>query len=147
MAMASSLWSTFGKQLKDPRRLDDIQEISATICKNNETALPEHEDYQPWLESFTGMNLRWETVGSVFAALTTALLSLPERDAFFCSRSSPIIMLLPVCSFVHLRIIQVSLASNLAFRICSVSVFETLKIFKRFEFSWNFPDIPIAHFI
>lgn len=90
MATASSLWSTFGKQLKEPRRLDDLEEISAIICKNNETALPEHEDYQPWFESFTGMNLRWESLGSVFAALTTATLSLPERDAFFCSAYSAI---------------------------------------------------------
>jgi hypothetical protein len=101
MATASSLWLTFGKQLKEPRRLDNLEEISAIICKNNETALPEHEDYQPWFDSFTGMNLRWETVGSVFAALTTALLSLPERDAFFCSTYYPVLSpsRLFLCSF------------------------------------------------
>ncbi|KAG0649512.1 hypothetical protein D0Z07_4338 [Hyphodiscus hymeniophilus] len=85
----SSLWTTFGKQLKEPRRQDDLEGLSAILCKNNETALPDYEDYQPWLESFTGMNLRWETLGSVFAALTTATLSLPERDAFFCTQKGP----------------------------------------------------------
>jgi hypothetical protein len=86
MATASSLWQTFGKQLSEPRRLDDLEEISTILCKNNETALPEYEDYQPWFESFTGMNLRWESLGSVFGALTTATLSLPERDAFFTTQ-------------------------------------------------------------
>jgi hypothetical protein len=89
MKTASSLWTTFGRQLKEPRRQDDLEGLSAILCKNNETALPEYEDYQPWLESFTGTNLRWETLGSVFAALTTATLSLPERDAFFCTQRGP----------------------------------------------------------
>jgi hypothetical protein len=89
MQTASSLWETFGKQLKEPRRQDDLEEVSAILCKNNETSLPEYEDYQPWLESFTGTNLRWETLGSVFAAITNATLSLPERDAFFCTQRAP----------------------------------------------------------
>lgn len=86
MGIASSLWAVFGKQLKKPRRLEDLEEISAILCKNNETALPTYEDYQSWLESFSGMNLRWETLGIMFASLTSALLSLPERDAFFCTQ-------------------------------------------------------------
>lgn len=86
MATASSLWTTFGEQFKEPRRLDDLEEISAILCKNNETALPEYEDYEPWLDSFTGIKLRWESLGSVLGALTTATLSLPERDAFFCTQ-------------------------------------------------------------
>ena len=86
METASSIWTTFGKKLKESPRLDDLEEISAILCKNNETALPEFEDYKPWLDSFTGMKMRWESLGSVFAALTTATLSLPERDAFFCTQ-------------------------------------------------------------
>ena len=70
MATASSLWATFGKQLKEPRRLDDLEEISNLLCKNNETALPEYEDYEPWLDSFTGLKMRWESLGSVLGALT-----------------------------------------------------------------------------
>jgi hypothetical protein len=81
---ARSFWTTFGKQLKEPRRQDDLEEISAILCKNNETALPEYEDYAPWLNSFTGMNVRWEALGSIFGVLTSAILSLQERDAFFC---------------------------------------------------------------
>ena len=86
MEIASSLWTTFGRQLKGPRRQDDLEEISGIICKNNESALPEYEDYQPWLKSLIGMNLRWETLGIVYATVTTAILSLPERDAFFSTQ-------------------------------------------------------------
>lgn len=30
--------------------------------------------------------MRWETLGIVFSALVQAILSLPERDAFFCTQ-------------------------------------------------------------
>jgi hypothetical protein len=83
MHIASSLWAIFGRNLKEPRRLVDLEEVSAMTCKNNESAVPEYEDYQPWIESFTGKNLRWESLGIVFCALVSAILSLPERDAFF----------------------------------------------------------------
>lgn len=32
------------------------------------------------------MNLRWESLGGVYGSLTTAILSLPERDAFFTTQ-------------------------------------------------------------
>lgn len=86
MAVASSIWSTFGKHLKEPRRVSDLEQASEMLCRNAETALPDFEDYDNWLASFTGENLRWEVVGIVFGALTSATLSLPERDAFFCTQ-------------------------------------------------------------
>lgn len=30
--------------------------------------------------------MRWESLGGVYGALTTAILSLPERDAFFSTQ-------------------------------------------------------------
>jgi hypothetical protein len=87
MACANSIWTTYGKELKEPRQHEDMMAISSTLCKNSKTAVNEDvEDYETWLDSFCGSNLRWESLGSVFGALTSAILSLPERDAFFCSR-------------------------------------------------------------
>ena len=86
MTVATSVWNTYGKYLKEPRRLGDLEHISSQLCQNAETALPEFEDYDNWLASFCGTNLRWETLGAVFGALTSATLSLPERDAFFCTQ-------------------------------------------------------------
>jgi hypothetical protein len=86
MAVASSVWAMFGRYLKEPRRMSDLEQASALLCKNAETALSEFEDYDNWLASFCGENLRWEVVGMVFGALTSATLALPERDAFFCTQ-------------------------------------------------------------
>ena len=86
MAVASSIWGTLGNYLKEPRRVSDLEQASEMLCKNAETALPEFEDYDSWLASFCGENLRWEVVGMVFGAMTSATLALPERDAFFCTQ-------------------------------------------------------------
>jgi hypothetical protein len=85
-AIANSVWSTFGQHLKEPRYAGDLEHVSTVLCKNAERALEEFEDYDKWLESISGTNLRWETLGSVFGALTTAVLSLPDRDAFFATQ-------------------------------------------------------------
>ncbi|KAH8804786.1 hypothetical protein F5884DRAFT_822734 [Xylogone sp. PMI_703] len=83
---ANSLWKTFGEVLAEPRRPGKLEEVSALLCKNAETALEDYDDYEKYLESFSGMNMRWEIVGQVFCVLTTALLSLSERDPFFISQ-------------------------------------------------------------
>ncbi|CCD55295.1 similar to transcription factor Cys6 [Botrytis cinerea T4] len=84
--IAHSLWSQWGKELKEPRRLDDIESISTHLCRNSEHHLQEAEDYQPWLEGITGAHMRWESVGLIFAALCRCVLSLSERDAFFTTQ-------------------------------------------------------------
>ena len=88
MACSSSFWSTFDQHLKEPRRLEDLKIVSELICTNAESPAPDDfEDYEGWLSSFCGTNFRWESVGYIFGALTSALLCLPERDAFFCTQS------------------------------------------------------------
>ena len=86
MAVENSLWSTYGKFLKEPRSADDLEHMSALLCKNAEKPLEECEDYEPWIESITGTKLRWEALGAVFACITSAILSMPERDGFFTTQ-------------------------------------------------------------
>lgn len=85
--IAHSLWSQWGKEFREPRHLEDIERVSTHLCKNSEHPLQEVEHYQPWLESITGVNMRWESVGLVFAALCQSVLSLSERDAFFTTQN------------------------------------------------------------
>lgn len=86
LSLANSVWSTFSKALKEPRATEDLEQISTMICKNAEKGLEEFEDYDSWFEACSETNLRWESLGMVFGALTSAILSLPERDAFFTTQ-------------------------------------------------------------
>ena len=86
VALANSLWTTYARQLAEPRRPEDLEAISTILCKNAEKELEEFEDWDQWFRSCSGTNLRWETVGCIFGALTSAVLSLPERDSFFSTQ-------------------------------------------------------------
>ncbi|KAH8592975.1 hypothetical protein B0O99DRAFT_689190 [Bisporella sp. PMI_857] len=87
MACAASLQKTFGRQLKEPRSTKDLEYISSILCKNGAVAAPDElNSYDAYVEAFSGMNLRWETIGMIFACLTAALLSIPERDGFYCTQ-------------------------------------------------------------
>ncbi|KUJ12384.1 uncharacterized protein LY89DRAFT_738173 [Mollisia scopiformis] len=86
VALANSLWITYTRQLAEPRRLESLEELSSILCKNGESGLEEFEDWDGWFISCSGANLRWETLGGVFGALTSAVLSLPERDPFFSTQ-------------------------------------------------------------
>jgi hypothetical protein len=87
--MAQSLWSTWGKELREPRNTEDLERISAHLCKNSETHFQEVQDYETWITATTGTNLRWEAVGLVFSAICFAVVRYSERDAFFATLSGP----------------------------------------------------------
>lgn len=84
--LANSLWTTFGKELAEPRSLEKLEGVSAVLCKNAERALEEFVDYDPWLAACSGRNMRWEILGGIFCSLSTTILSLPDRDPFFASQ-------------------------------------------------------------
>lgn len=86
VALADSLWITYGRQLAEPRRSEDLEAISSILCKNAEKGLEEFEDWDRWFTSCSGANLRWEILGGIFSALTKAVLSLTERDPFFSTQ-------------------------------------------------------------
>ncbi|TVY46496.1 hypothetical protein LOCC1_G001894 [Lachnellula occidentalis] len=89
MSCARSVWQTFDSSLAEPTP-ENMQHVSAILCENSKKVLEEPTGsenlYSRWLDSFCGSNMRWETVGLVFAGLAQATLSLPERDAIFCTQ-------------------------------------------------------------
>ncbi|KAK0102137.1 hypothetical protein ONS95_001065 [Cadophora gregata] len=88
LALANSFWnSSFAAAFnRETRNTDELEQVSTLLCKNAERALQEFEDFDDWLASCSGSNFRWESLGAVYGALTTSILSLPERDAFFATQ-------------------------------------------------------------
>lgn len=89
MSCGKSVWQTYDSFLTE-RTSENMQHVSAILCENSKKILEEPTGsenlYARWLDSFCGSNMRWETIGLVFSGLAQATLSLPERDAFFCTQ-------------------------------------------------------------
>ncbi|CZR48908.1 uncharacterized protein FPRO_12349 [Fusarium proliferatum ET1] len=70
-----STWETFGSHLSDRANTTKLREMGSRICINTRKTLREdQDDPAAWIQSFSGENLRWETVGVIF--LYTALSEL-----------------------------------------------------------------------
>ncbi|KAF5591080.1 transcription factor [Fusarium pseudoanthophilum] len=73
--LLSSTWDTFGSHLSDRANTAKLREMGSRICINTRKPLKEdQDDPNAWVQSFSGENLRWETVGVIF--LYTALSEL-----------------------------------------------------------------------
>jgi hypothetical protein len=70
--LITSTWDSFGSYLCDKSNTAKLREMGSRICINTRKTLREDQDDPvAWIESFSGENLRWETVGVMF--LYTAL--------------------------------------------------------------------------
>lgn len=85
----ASLWDTFGSLLKEPRKVADIESVADVLFRNSEHALQDSEDYEGYLASFTGPNFRWEVIAIIFSRLGNAILSLPDEDPIYASKTGP----------------------------------------------------------
>ncbi|KAF5981912.1 transcription factor [Fusarium coicis] len=73
--LLTSTWQTFGSHLSDRANTAKLREMGSRICINTRKTLREdQDDPTEWIQSFSGENLRWETVGVIF--LYTALSEL-----------------------------------------------------------------------
>ncbi|KAF5648974.1 transcription factor [Fusarium sp. NRRL 52700] len=73
--LLTSTWETFGPYLSDRANTYKLREMGSRICINTRKTLREDQyDSSAWIESYSGENLRWETVGVIF--LYTALSEL-----------------------------------------------------------------------
>ncbi|TVY74340.1 Sorbicillinoid biosynthetic cluster transcription factor sor3 [Fusarium oxysporum f. sp. cubense] len=73
--LLTSTWDTFRSHLGDNANTVKLREMGSRICINTRKTLREdQDDPAAWIESLSGPNLRWETVGVMF--LYTALSEL-----------------------------------------------------------------------
>ena len=73
-----SLWSTYGKALQLPRTQEGLDSMAKQIFRNGNVELKLSDDTVEWMESYSGSNTRWETLGILFIAFGYGVLSLPE---------------------------------------------------------------------
>ena len=81
----SSLWSTYGKFLAEPRDPVLLAQMSEEILRNGSRHPPACKTAAEWLESFTGTHLRWEIIGTFATIFGLAVIMIPEWDPLFTS--------------------------------------------------------------
>ncbi|KLO79029.1 uncharacterized protein LW93_4352 [Fusarium fujikuroi] len=65
--LLTSTWETFGFHISDRTNTTKLREMGSRICINTRKTLREdQDDPTAWIQSFSGENLRWETVGVIF---------------------------------------------------------------------------------
>lgn len=77
--LIDSLWASFGSVLDGDRRQDRLAQTALLLCRNSSRLLKEdYEDPEEWFRSFSGPNLRWETLGILFTYWALGAVALPE---------------------------------------------------------------------
>lgn len=78
------LWATFGEQLSEPRTPEKLDAITEILFQNEENPLPQApSDGMKWLDTFTGSNLRFESLGLLFCFFGMAYHLLPDWHSLF----------------------------------------------------------------
>jgi hypothetical protein len=54
--------------------------VASVILRNGSVPLKGKDDATEWIQSFSGTNTRWETIGIMFVAFAYVILSLPDKD-------------------------------------------------------------------
>ena len=76
--LADALWETFGSCLRR-RRAADLQAMAAVLSANTKKPLEEDSIHaEEWLRSFTGSQMRWESLGILFSFWAVGALAVPE---------------------------------------------------------------------
>lgn len=82
--ICDSLWQTFSADLEQPRSHSSLLDAARTLYHNTAQPLNEGKgDWNDWLASFSGRNLRWESVGILFAHWTVGAMQMPDDSDFF----------------------------------------------------------------
>lgn len=76
--IASSIWSTFGQYLEEPRHLHGLELVVQEIIHNSSKPLEEPDDYHEWIAAFSGPTLRWEALGIVLISMAHSCMCLAE---------------------------------------------------------------------
>ena len=77
-----SVWITYDSILEEDKRpAEGLEHMANTLFRNSSTKFQEnHTDPIEWLRSFSGPNLRWESLGMLFTYWALAAKSLREAS-------------------------------------------------------------------
>ncbi|TGO20236.1 hypothetical protein BPAE_0320g00040 [Botrytis paeoniae] len=82
--LISSIYDTFGPILAEPRSKEKFVPFVETLLKNEETPLPSSpDDGIAWLNTFSGPNIRFESMGLLFCFIGRAYQSLVDGNPLF----------------------------------------------------------------
>lgn len=80
--LLDSLWDTFGDILEGDRSDKSLSVMAKRLCINTTSVLREdHTDPKEWFKEFSGLNMRWECIGILYAYWSSGMLSL-ARETF-----------------------------------------------------------------
>ncbi|KAL9111093.1 MAG: hypothetical protein Q9187_007973, partial [Circinaria calcarea] len=82
----TSTWSVYGNYLQEQRDSRGLGIMAKQVFLNEQVPLQPNESSIKYLESFTGHNLRWETIGLMFTFFGIAALALNDRDKLFATQ-------------------------------------------------------------
>ena len=82
----TSTWSVYGTYLEEPRDPRELATLAKKVFLNEQVPLQPSESSIKYLESFTGQNLRWESIGLMFTFFGIAALALNDRDKLFTTQ-------------------------------------------------------------
>lgn len=74
-----AFWHSYGHLLQGQRNRGDLEIIARELFHNGSVSLKQIDDPMEWIESFSGINTRWEVLGLLFVAFAYAILSGPEH--------------------------------------------------------------------
>lgn len=78
-----SLWSTYRTELSKSSGVPGLELLAHILCRNSKVQMEEPDDGQAWLNSFSGHQMRWESLGIIFACCCHGILAAPDNDGKF----------------------------------------------------------------
>jgi hypothetical protein len=75
-----SLFATYQPYLRESRKDSELEKLSEAITRSSAAIFIPPEDAIGWMQAFSGLNTRWESIGILLHALAYGLLGMPDRD-------------------------------------------------------------------
>jgi hypothetical protein len=66
--------------LRESRKDSELEKLSEAITRSSAAIFIPPEDAIGWMQAFSGLNTRWESIGILLHALAYGLLGMPDRD-------------------------------------------------------------------
>lgn len=81
-SLSDSIFESFGAYLQTTR-VANLEDVAHLICRNTSSFFKEESEPVKWINSFSGRNLRWESLGILFTYWSFGAISSPEHDLIY----------------------------------------------------------------